>query len=87
MVPVKFPRTTADPDKYHLIPIKSVIADPKAKEYIEYALEGGNRMHELIGDVLAYLVGLRFFWRILLGSPKTIDAGRRSRRMLEPQGR
>jgi signal transduction histidine kinase len=28
--------------------------DPKAKEYIEYAVEGGNRMRELINDVLAY---------------------------------
>ena len=28
--------------------------DPKAKEYIDYALEGGNRMRDLINDVLAY---------------------------------
>ncbi len=28
--------------------------DPKAKEYIDYAMEGGNRMRELINDVLAY---------------------------------
>jgi hypothetical protein len=28
--------------------------NPKAKEYIDYAMEGGNRMHELIEDVLAY---------------------------------
>ena len=28
--------------------------DPKAKEYIDHAVEGGNRMRELINDVLAY---------------------------------
>jgi len=28
--------------------------DPKAKEYIDYAMEGGNRMRELINDVLVY---------------------------------
>ena len=28
--------------------------DPKAREYIDYAMEGGNRMRELINDVLAY---------------------------------
>jgi signal transduction histidine kinase len=28
--------------------------DPKAKEYIDYAMEGGNRMRDLINDVLAY---------------------------------
>lgn len=28
--------------------------DPKAKEYIDHAMEGGNRMRELINDVLAY---------------------------------
>jgi signal transduction histidine kinase len=28
--------------------------DPKAKEYIEFAMDGGNRMHELIDNVLTY---------------------------------
>ena len=28
--------------------------DPKAKEYIDHAMEGGNRMRELINNVLAY---------------------------------